>query len=122
VTAVLEDTRPVIEAKRQKFRLTYHAINRARQMGVPAELIPHILANGVEYDAPERSKYAGCYVVRAGKVAVAINPLNDEIPAIVTVLWATVDAWREADHKAGREYRGDGYARSVLRAWFGEDL
>lgn len=112
--------RPTIDVAGRTYQLSWHAAERAEAMGVPIQLIPHIIANGTLHEAPEGSKYAGCYVHRAGKVAVAIHPDQDG-DVITTILWATVDAWRDAEHKAGRTYKGDQYTRRVLTAWFGED-
>jgi hypothetical protein len=109
---------PPLEAAGRTYLLSWHATERAEHMGVPIQLIPHIIANGTRHEAPEGSKYAGCYVYRAGKVAVAIRP-DQRGDIITTILWATVDAWRDAEHKAGRTYRGDEHTRRVLTAWFG---
>lgn len=109
-----------IEANGKTYWLSHHAADRAQDMGVPLALLPVILSTGTTHDAPPTSKYAGCYVVRAGKVAVAVSP-DPEGPVISTVLWSTLDAWRAADQKAGRTYKGDEYTRKVLTSWFGAE-
>lgn len=111
---------PPLEAGGRLYRLTFHAKARAEEMGVPLELIPVIIETGTRHTAPPSSKYAGCYVYRAGKVAVAIHP-DPAGDLITTLLWSTVEAWRKADRQAGRDYKGDERTRAALTAWFGKD-
>lgn len=109
-----------VDAGGKRYWLSYHAADRAAEMGVPIQLMPLIIQSGEQFNAPPTSKYAGCYVFRAGKVALAVSP-HHEGDVITTVLWATLDAWRDADQKAGRVYKGDEYTRKVLTNWFGAD-
>ena len=111
--------RPPIKVDGVTYWLSHHAAQRALEMKVPLQLLPHIIRQGARADAPSRSKYAGCYVLRAGKVSLGIAPSPDG-PVISTVLWATVEAWREAAAKGGRKYRGDDYAQYNLNSWFGD--
>lgn len=117
--SVQDDYAP-IHVNGETYWLSRHAAHRAEDMGVPLQLLPHIIASGTCHPAPVGSKYEGCYVYRAGRVALAIKPSVDG-DIITTVLWATVDAWRDAEHKAGRSYKGDEYTRRALSAWFGSD-
>ena len=56
-----------------------------------------------------------------GHVSVVAMP-KPEGPTIVSVLWATVEAWRAAEHRAGREYRGDEWTERTLSQWLGADI
>lgn len=111
-------SRPPIKVDGVTYWLSHHAAERALDMKVPLQLLPHIIRQGERFDAPSKSKYAGCYVLRAGKVALGVTVNPDEGLVISTILWATVDAWREAAHKNGREYKGDAYTQFHLDSWF----
>lgn len=109
-----------IKAAGTTYWLSHHAANRAEEMGIPIPLLPTILATGTTHQAPSKSRYQGRYGVKAGKVALMIDP-DAAGPVIVTILWATVAAWRAAEVKAGRNYRGDEWTAYNINAWFGED-
>lgn len=103
-----------------KYWLSGHAAERALDMNIPLQLIPHIIRGGTRYEAPLNSRYVGQYVVRQGKVSLAMAPERGG-DVIKSILWATTDAWREACEATGREYRGDDRTRSALAKWFGEE-
>lgn len=113
--------RAPIKARGQTYWLTHHAAERALDMGVPIKIIQHILEHGERHDAPPGSKYRGAEVYRMGHVSVAVIP-NPGSPMIVSVLWATVEAWRAAEHLAGREYKGDEWTERALSQWLGADI
>ena len=113
--------RAPIEARGKTYWLSHHAADRALDMDVPIKIIQHILAHGKRHDAPPGSKYQGAEVYRMGHVSVVAMP-KPEGPTIVSVLWATVEAWRAAEHRAGREYRGDEWTERTLSQWLGADI
>ena len=113
--------RAPIEARGKTYWLSHHAAERALEMGVPIKIIQHILAHGKKHAAPPGSKYSGGELFRMGHVSVMVVP-NQVGPVVASVLWATVEAWRAAEHRAGRAYKGDEWTERTLSQWLGADI
>ena len=113
--------RAPIQAHGKTYWLTHHAAERALEMNVPIKIVQHILKHGERRAAPPGSKHQGSELFRMGHVSVAVTP-DPGGPVITSVLWATVEAWRAAEERAGRAYKGDEWTERALRQWLGADI
>lgn len=96
--------------------LSHHAADRCLDMGVPINLLEHIIRGGQWRHPGSRSKYQDSLSVSQGKVALMISYRYPE-PVITTCQWSTVEHWRAAEHRNGREYRGDEWTERALTSW-----
>lgn len=110
-----------LEVNGTTYWLTHHAAQRALDMGVPIKIIRHIIEHGERYEAPHGSKHQNSEIFRMGRVSVAVS-YKPDCAVIPTVLWATVEAWREAEERAGRAYKGDEWTERALAQWLGADV
>ena len=108
---------PVFKVQGREYLFTRHALLRAAEMGLSA----HWLLSAIEspdemLPQHKNSKYAGddYQYYRRGDVTVVTLRVTREFNHVITVLWATGEAWtawlNKAKDKTDRKFRPDLYA------------